>query len=119
MTEPSLPTEPFRAPEPPPVVEEPDAGGDVADPGELAEAVAAAVRSVPDVHDLHGGSFGEVATYLPGRRVAGVRLTDDGCELHIVTRGASPLTATVELVRDAVRPLVSGPIDVTVEDIAG
>jgi len=89
------------------------------DPAALAEAVAAAVRSVPDVHDLHGGTFGEVGTYLPGRRVPGVRITDHGCELHIVTRGASPLTATVELVRDAVRPLVTGPIDVTVEDVAG
>lgn len=85
---------------------------------DLAEAVAAAVRSVPDVHDLHGGAFGEVGTYLPGRRVPGVRITEHGCELHIVTRGASPLAATVELVRDAVRPLVSGPVDVTVEDIA-
>jgi hypothetical protein len=88
------------------------------DPAELAEAVAAVVRSVPDVHDLHGGAFGEVATYLPGRRVQGVRLTDDGVELHIVTRGASPLMFTVEHVRDAVRPLVTGRIDVTVEDIA-
>ena len=52
---------------------------------------SAAVLSVPDVHDLHGGAFGEVATYLPGRRVPGVRLTDDGVELHVVTRGANPL----------------------------
>ena len=87
-------------------------------PVDLADAVAAAVRSVPDVQDLHGGAFGEVGTYLPGRRVPGVRITERGCELHIVTRGASPLAATVELVRDAVRPLVSGAVDVTVEDIA-
>lgn len=93
--------------------------GYASDPGALAEAVSAAVLSVPDVHDLHGGAFGEVATYLPGRRVPGVRLTDDGVELHVVTRGANPLTVTVEQVRDAVRPLVSGRIDVTVEDVEG
>jgi hypothetical protein len=99
-------------------VSDPGYPSDRSDPGALAEAVSAAARSVPDVHDLHGGAFGEVATYLPGRRVPGVRLTDDGVELHLVTRGTRPLAVTVEHVRDAVRPLVSGRIDVTVEDIA-
>ncbi len=37
----------------------------------LVDRVAAAALSVPGVHDLHGGVLGEVATYLPGRRVGG------------------------------------------------
>ena len=43
---------------------------------EPADVVAAAVRSVPGVAGLHAGMFGEVGTYLPGRRVAGIRIVD-------------------------------------------
>lgn len=82
-----------------------------------ADVIASAVRSVPGVHDLHGGTFGEVATYLPGRRVQGVRLTDDGCELHVSAVLGPSLRDTVEAVRRAVRPLVLGRIDITVEDV--
>ena len=60
------------------------------DSPELAEQVAEAVRTVPGVHDLYGGLLGEVATYLPGRRVVGVRLTDEACAVHIVTTGRQP-----------------------------
>ena len=44
---------------------------------ELADSIAAAVLAVPGVAALHPGMFGEVGTYLPGRRVTGVRITDD------------------------------------------
>ncbi|MFC7759975.1 hypothetical protein ACFQY4_19605 [Catellatospora bangladeshensis] len=44
------------------------------------DAVAGAARACPGVDDLLGG-FPEVATYLPGRRVTGVRITDDTVEL--------------------------------------
>jgi len=89
-----------------------------ADPSveQAVDTIAAAVLGVPGVQDLHGGVLGEVATYLPGRRVAGVRLVDDGCDLHLVVSRSRPLAETVVAVRAAVRPLVSGPIDVTVED---
>ena len=89
------------------------------DSPELADQVADAVRAVPGVHDLYGGVLGEVATYLPGRRVVGVRLTDDGCDVHIVTTGRQPLAEVAPAVRAAVRPVVPGRIDVTVEDVAG
>ncbi|MDF9714753.1 hypothetical protein KK617_01180 [Nocardioides sp. ChNu-99] len=82
------------------------------------DLVARAVRSVPGVHDLHGGVLGEVATYLPGRRVAGIRLREPGADVHVVLAWAAPLTATTEAVRAAVRPLAGGPVDVTVEDVA-
>ena len=39
-----------------------------------ADLVATAALSVSGVLALHPGSFGQVATYLPGRRVEGVRL---------------------------------------------
>lgn len=85
--------------------------------GELAERIAAAVRTVPTVHDLHGGVFGEVATYLPGRQVGGVKLTQRGCEIHVAAVADIPLTETVAAVRAAVTPLVDGPVDIVVEDV--
>ncbi|MET0821241.1 MAG: hypothetical protein ABWY58_09765 [Aeromicrobium sp.] len=89
---------------------------DAADP---AEAVAAAALAVPGVNALHAGVLGEVATYLPGRRVNGVRLRDDSCEVHIVLDWGSPVVATADEVRVAVEGLVNGSVDVTVEDVAG
>lgn len=85
--------------------------------GELADAVAAAARSVPGVADLHTGAFGEVATYLPGRRVNGIRLRDDTTEVHFVVTWGSPVLVTADQVRAAVAALVSTPVDVTVEDV--
>jgi len=83
-----------------------------------AEVVAAAVTAVPGVEGLHPGSVGEVATYLPGKRIKGVRLHDSGCEVHVTLRWGAPVVATSQAVREAVRPLVTGAVDVVVEDIA-
>ena len=89
-------------------------------PGEEPDVdlIAEAVVAVPGVHELHGGVLGEVATYLPGRRVSGVRLRDTGCEIHVVLDYGVGIGSTSQSVRSAVRPFVSGPIDVTVEDVA-
>ncbi|MEO7060749.1 MAG: hypothetical protein ABI083_13600 [Lapillicoccus sp.] len=84
---------------------------------ELADAVAAAARSVPGVADLHTGAFGEVATYLPGRRVNGVRLRPDVTEVHLVLAWGSPLLQTADEVRSVVAALVPTPVDVTIEDV--
>ena len=65
-------------------------GAEATDPAELVDRVAAAVRAVPGVHDLHGGAFGEVAAYLPGRRVPGLRVGSDveTWEIHLSVRWA-------------------------------
>ncbi len=84
----------------------------------LADRVAAAVLTVRGVIGLHGGMFGETATYLPGRRVPGVRLTEDVTDIHLSLAYGSPIAATAQQVRDAVAALVTGPVDVTVEDVA-
>ena len=83
-----------------------------------AEAVASAVLAVPGVNALHAGVFGEVATYLPGRRVNGVRLSDEACEVHVVLDWGTPVLHTADAVRVAVERLVDGPVHVTVQDIA-
>ncbi len=44
---------------------------------QLADDLADVVRAVPGVSDLHPGALGEIGTYLPGRRVAGIRLRDE------------------------------------------
>ncbi|MCW2759125.1 MAG: hypothetical protein JWO46_2871 [Nocardioidaceae bacterium] len=83
-----------------------------------AETLATAVLAVPGVAELHGGVLGEVATYLPGRRVAGIRLDVDGAEVHIVIDWDAPALTTAEAVRGVVEALVSGPVHVVVEDVA-
>lgn len=84
---------------------------------EPADLVAAAARSVPGVTDLHSGTFGEVGTYLPGRRVAGVRLGAQITEVHVVVTMGAAVLETAAAVRRAVAPLVDTPVDVYVEDI--
>jgi uncharacterized alkaline shock family protein YloU len=82
------------------------------------EAVAAAVRSCAAVVDLAGGDFGEVATYLPGRRITGVRVTDDRIDVHLVGRYGVPIPALAAEVRTALTHLARGrAVDIRVEDL--
>ncbi|QVT81327.1 hypothetical protein ENKNEFLB_03735 [Nocardioides aquaticus] len=85
---------------------------------DLVDRLEAAVLAVEGVVGLHAGVLGEVATYLPGRRIGGLRLRDDDCEVHVVLSFGSPVVETADRVRDAVRGLVAGRVDVTVEDVA-
>ncbi|MFC4950206.1 hypothetical protein [Pseudonocardia sp. GCM10023141] len=89
-------------------------------PPSLVEQVAAVVTAHPAVAGLHGGPFGAVATYLPGRRLAGVRVgaTGEPVEVGVVLRLGAPIPDVVRALRTAVAPLVGGvPVDITVEDI--
>lgn len=65
------------------------------------DTIARAVLDCPDVAGLSGA----VATYLPGRRVAGVAVRGDGepmIEIHVVGRWGPPMTRIAEQVRTAV-----------------
>lgn len=84
---------------------------------ETADLVAAAALAVDGVADLHTGTFGEVATHLPGRRVSGVRITADVTEVHLVLQWGAPVLATADAVRVAVQPLVGTPVDIAVQDV--
>ncbi|MDP8937946.1 MAG: hypothetical protein M3O23_09515 [Actinomycetota bacterium] len=82
------------------------------------DAVAAAVAGCPPVAGLSAGRFGEVATYLPGRRLVGVRLDDDELEVHVVARWGTPLPEVGDAVRRAVAPVGDGrPVTVYIDDI--
>ncbi|MGV8968361.1 MAG: hypothetical protein ACOH2F_19015 [Cellulomonas sp.] len=98
-----------------PVIEQPA----TADQGRLADAVANAVLAVPGVVGLHTGTFGEIATYLAGRRVEGVQIRPDSCAVHLVLAWGAPVLATADRVRAVVGPLVGTPVDVSVEDVVG
>lgn len=82
-----------------------------------AEVVAAAVLAVPGVVGLHGGRFGELGTYLPGRRVVGVRIDDEGTEVHVVVSDLAPVPETAARVQRAVSAVAPMPVRVHVEDI--
>jgi hypothetical protein len=88
-----------------------------AEASELSEQIAAAARSVAGVADLHGGMFGEIGTYLPGGRVAGIRIAGRRVEVHVTLYWDYPVRATADAVRRAVEPLVDQPVFVTVEDL--
>ena len=82
------------------------------------EAVAAAALGSPLIADLSGGRFGEVATYLPGRRIVGVREAEGTVEVHVVARWGTPLPEVADVLRAAVTPHAGGlPVAVFVEDI--
>jgi hypothetical protein len=83
------------------------------------DAVAAAVRGCPAVDDLDGGRLGGVATYLPGRRVPGIRIEDDRVEVQVRGVWNQPVGAVVSQIRDALAPLTGGRIiDVVLSDVA-
>jgi len=83
-----------------------------------ADAVSAAVLTCDGVSGLSAGSVEEVATYLPGHRVKGVRVRDDVVEVHVVARWGTPLPDIGRQVQAAVAPLVEGrSIVVAIEDV--
>ena len=90
------------------------------DPGQLADAVAAAVRAHPAVADLDGGPFGTIACYLPGRRVVGVRVGEPGepVEVSVVARLGTPLPQLATELRRLITTVTgSSVVDLTINDV--
>ncbi|GAA4676082.1 hypothetical protein GCM10023215_05220 [Pseudonocardia yuanmonensis] len=101
--------------------------------GPLPERVAAAVLRHPAVARLDGGPFGSVASYLPGRRVVGVRAAEkapgddtggaragEPVEVSVVVRW--PAGSSLPELAGEIAALVRGvtgdrPVDVTVADL--
>lgn len=90
-----------------------------ADPGtaDVADRIAAVVRAVPGVADLHPGMFGELGTYLPGRVVPGVRVNGPVVDVHVTVYLDADIRETAARVRHAVAQQTGGEVDVTVEDV--
>lgn len=108
----------------------PDHADDAPADRPLPERVAAAVLGHPAVARLDGGPFGSVASYLPGRRVVGVRAREhvprgatepvEPVEVAVVVRWPSgwPLPVLAEEIAALVRGVAGErPVDVTVADL--
>ena len=82
------------------------------------EVVATVVAACPSVARLYGGRASEVATYLPGRRVEGVKLGEEQLEVHVVAAWDVPLPQVADEVRGAATPVGGGlPVDVYIDDV--
>ena len=82
------------------------------------DAIAAATLRCPAVAGLDGGGTRFVATYLPGRRVVGVRADDHRVLVSVVLARAASVMTLNKQVRAAVAPLVGGrTVDVYIADV--
>lgn len=83
------------------------------------DALVRAVRASRGVDDLDGGAAGSAATYLPGRRIPGLRIEPARVTVQIRATGDVPFVDVAAGIRAALAPLVAGrTVDVFVSDIA-
>ena len=82
------------------------------------DAIAAAMMACPAVAGLHEGGTRAVATYLPGRRVVGVRVEDQRVLVSVVLASGSSVRMLDAQVRSRLAPHVGGrTVDVYVADV--
>ena len=82
------------------------------------DAVYAAVLGCPGIAGLGSGQIGAMTTYLPGRRLPGLRVTPDCIELEVRMVWGASAAEIGTAIRGAVAQLAPGHrIDVTVADI--
>jgi hypothetical protein len=81
-----------------------------------ADRIAAAVQANREVAGLDGGRYGEIATYLPGRRVSGVRIRPDSVTIGVIGRYPATAAEIDACVRAAVGPL-DRPLHVHIGDL--
>jgi hypothetical protein len=82
------------------------------------DLVAGRVAACRSVARMSAGPFGEVATYLPGRRVPGVRIGDGRVEVHVVACWGVSVPDLAAEVRAVLGPVGGGRVvDVHVDDV--
>lgn len=82
------------------------------------DAVAAAVRACAGVSDLVGGRFGDVTSYLPGRRVAGVSVNAQVVRVQVRSRWGVPAGDLLSQITTMLTPVVHGRhVEVVVADV--
>ena len=82
------------------------------------EMIAAVVRRCAGVSALDGGPYGEVATYLPGRKVVGVVIGDGQVTIQVRAAWGVPVPELAALITAAASPLAGHHlIDVVIADI--
>lgn len=96
-----------------------DSHADAVVEGVDVDAVAAAACSCAAVDGLCSGAWGGVVTYLPGRRVAGVRVASGHVVVSVRVKWGFPVADLARQVRAAVAPLVAPRrVDLVVADLA-
>jgi len=84
------------------------------DPAGLARLVL----SCPAVVAMHAGVVGEAATYLPGARVTGLRVSPARVEVHVVVRWPVPADEVAAQVWAVTAQVVGGRrVDVMIGDV--
>jgi hypothetical protein len=82
------------------------------------DAVVAAALGCPGVAGLDGGRFGEVTSYLPGRKVAGVVVSGGRVRVQIRSRWGVPAPELAARITEVLAPLTGRrPVDVMIADI--
>jgi hypothetical protein len=82
------------------------------------DAVAAAVQGCTGVAALDGGPLGQVASYLPGRKVTGVVVSDGRVTVQVRSRWGVPAPDLAALIAAVLAPLTGHrPVDVVIADI--
>lgn len=82
------------------------------------DAVHTAVAACPGVHQVGSPGLAGVTTYLPGRRIPGIRISPDSVDLEVVAAWGFPVPLVAGQIRAAVRGLVKArPVDITIADI--
>lgn len=83
------------------------------------DLVARRVLACPGVAGLSAGPWGAAVTYLPGRRVTGVRLSPAAVEVHLIARYGPSVGELAGQVRAALAGQVGGrQVDIVVEELA-
>lgn len=82
------------------------------------DAVAAAVMGCAGVAALDGGPFGDVVSYLPGRKVAGVVSGHGRVTVQVRSRWGVPAADLAARIAVVLAPLTgSRPVDVVIADV--
>ncbi len=82
------------------------------------EALARAVEGCPSVAWLAPGRGAEVATYLRGRRITGIRVVEGQLEVHVAARYGPSMPEVADEVRSAVAAhLGDKPVAVFIDDV--
>jgi hypothetical protein len=86
---------------------------------QISEDLAKRVDECPCVLRRSAGKFGTVATYLPGRRIDGVRFDEHGAlEVHVILHWGCDIEAVRQDVFDAIRSIWPiGDVQLFIDDI--
>ena len=96
---------------------QPEPAGTMVD-GVDIDAVHTAVNACPGVAGVGGGTLAALTTYLPGRRIPGIRINPDSIELEVVAEWNTTAAHIAADIRRAVVRLVDGRrVDITITDI--